>query len=193
MGLYTRDLHVREAWVTVTHAGLIAPRPCTHLPHVPVRCSTATIIPQPPTLNNKITTVKNLESLLDPIENSTATGDNYPYRFMLGPAKLGKKWREYQVIRNWEGLLDPLDENLHREILKYVQFVNATYKSFDFDPSSLLMPTPSSPEARFSSELGFLTGYRLTKDLRATSGIKPKTKLPDFERFYMLIFTLGRH
>jgi phospholipase A1 len=33
-------------------------------------------------------------------------------------------------------LLDPLDENICREILRYGQFVDATYKSFDFDSSS---------------------------------------------------------
>jgi hypothetical protein len=31
-------------------ATVITPRPRTHLPHVPIRCSTATITPQPPTL-----------------------------------------------------------------------------------------------------------------------------------------------
>ena len=151
-----------------------APRPCTHLPHVPVRCSTATVTPQPPTLNNnKITTVKNLERLLDPIENSTANGEYSPYRFMPGPAKLGKKWREYQGISNWEGLLDPLDENLRREILRYGQFVDATYKSFDFDPSSPSYANSLFTRSSFFERAGIPeTGYRLTKNLRATSGIK---------------------
>jgi phospholipase A1 len=104
-----------------------------------------------------------LERLLDLIENSTATSDNYPYQFMPGPAKLGKKWREYQGIHNWEGLLYPLDENLSWEILRYGQFVDATYKSVDFDPSS-----PSYANALFTRSSFFKragipeTGYRLT-------------------------------
>ncbi|KAJ1443664.1 Fungal lipase-like domain [Sesbania bispinosa] len=50
--------------------------------------------------------------------------------------KVSKRWKEYQGMRNWDGLLDPLDDNLRSEILRYGQFVEAAYKSFDFDPSS---------------------------------------------------------
>ncbi|XWS35599.1 hypothetical protein CRYUN_Cryun20dG0011000 [Craigia yunnanensis] len=51
-------------------------------------------------------------------------------------AKLAKNWTEYQGINNWDGLLDPLDDTLRSEILRYGQFVEAAYRSFDFDPSS---------------------------------------------------------
>eukprot|EP01018_Ginkgo_biloba_P009055 Gb_16887 [translate_table: standard] len=44
---------------------------------------------------------------------------------------LGDKWREYQGSKNWEGLLDPLDANLRREIVKYGEFTQATYDAFD--------------------------------------------------------------
>jgi len=50
--------------------------------------------------------------------------------------KLGSKWREYQGLKNWEGLLDPLDENLRREIVKYSEFVQASYSAFEFNPQS---------------------------------------------------------
>ena len=101
------------------------------------------------------------ERFLDPVEHSS--------RRQL---KLGKKWKEYQGIRNWDGLLDPLDDNLRREILRYGQFVDAAYKSFDFEPSSSSYGTCKFPKTSLfeKSELPE-TGYRLTRNLRATSGI----------------------
>ncbi|KAG6628544.1 hypothetical protein CIPAW_14G020500 [Carya illinoinensis] len=89
------------------------------------------------------------------------------------PAKLGKKWMEYQGVRNWDGLLDPLDDNLRREILRYGQFVEATYKSFDFDPSSPSYGTCMFPRRSLLERAGLPeTGYRLTRNLRVTSGIQ---------------------
>ncbi|KAI3936049.1 hypothetical protein MKW92_033224 [Papaver armeniacum] len=70
--------------------------------------------------------------------------------------KLGKKWNEYHGSNNWEGLLDPLDDKLRAEILRYGKFVESTYNSFVFDTSSPL----------------YGTCYRLTKNLHATSGIR---------------------
>ncbi|KAG7028476.1 Phospholipase A(1) DAD1, chloroplastic, partial [Cucurbita argyrosperma subsp. argyrosperma] len=87
--------------------------------------------------------------------------------------KLGKRWREYQGLHNWEGLLDPLDENLRNEILRYGQFVDAAYKSFDFDPSSPSYATCLYPKASLLDRSGLpATGYRVSKHLRATSGIR---------------------
>ncbi|XP_010275454.1 PREDICTED: phospholipase A(1) DAD1, chloroplastic-like [Nelumbo nucifera] len=89
------------------------------------------------------------------------------------PAGLGKRWREYQGIKNWEGLLDPLDDNLRGEILRYGKFVEAAYSSFEFDTSS-----PSYASCRFSrysmlEKSGMPdSGYRVTKNLSATSGIQ---------------------
>ncbi|KAF2315446.1 hypothetical protein GH714_039306 [Hevea brasiliensis] len=86
-------------------------------------------------------------------------------------AKLGKKWMEYQGINNWEGLLDPLDDNLRREILRYGQFVEAAYRSFDFNPSSPTYATSKFPRNSLLAKTGFgETGYRMTKNLRATCG-----------------------
>ncbi|XP_060673317.1 phospholipase A(1) DAD1, chloroplastic-like [Ziziphus jujuba] len=88
------------------------------------------------------------------------------------PPKLGKRWMQYQGSDNWEGLLDPLDDNLRSEILRYGQFVEAAYRSFDFDPFS-----PTYATCRFSrnsllQQSGFgSTGYRVTKNLRATCGV----------------------
>ncbi|CAN4087039.1 unnamed protein product [Withania somnifera] len=89
------------------------------------------------------------------------------------PVKLGKNWMEYQGIKNWEGLLDPLDDNLRGEIIRYGHFVEAAYRACNFDPSS-----PSYAMCRYSKKKllqlsGFPgTGYRVSKYLKATSGIK---------------------
>ncbi|PON99727.1 Fungal lipase-like domain containing protein [Trema orientale] len=87
--------------------------------------------------------------------------------------RLGKKWMEYQGVSNWDGLLDPLDDNLRQEILRYGQFVDAAYKSFDFDPSSPSYATCKFPKSSLLDRSGLPeTGYRLTRNLRATSGIQ---------------------
>ncbi|OWM64851.1 hypothetical protein CDL15_Pgr028568 [Punica granatum] len=80
---------------------------------------------------------------------------------------------EYQGIRNWDGLLDPLDDNLRCEILRYGNFVEAAYKAFDFDPSSPMYASRKFSKASLFERCGLPdTGYRITKNLRATSGIE---------------------
>ncbi|RZC69220.1 hypothetical protein C5167_032310 [Papaver somniferum] len=87
--------------------------------------------------------------------------------------KLGKKWNEYHGSNNWEGLLDPLDEKLRVEILRYGKFVESTYNSFVFDTSSPLYGTCRHPKHSLFHRSGLPgTGYRLTKNLHATSGIQ---------------------
>ncbi|KAJ4847608.1 Dolichyl-diphosphooligosaccharide-protein glycosyltransferase subunit dad1 [Turnera subulata] len=87
--------------------------------------------------------------------------------------KLGKKWMEYQGANNWEGMLDPLDDNLRSEILRYGMFVEAAYRSFDFDPSSPTYATSKFPKSTLLSKSGIgQTGYRMTKNLKATCGIQ---------------------
>ncbi|KAL9429890.1 hypothetical protein AB3S75_025309 [Citrus x aurantiifolia] len=87
-------------------------------------------------------------------------------------AKLGNNWMEIQGSNNWEGLLDPLDQNLRSELLRYGQFVEATYRCFDFDPSSPTYATCKYPRNSFLTRSGIAeTGYRMTKHLRATCGV----------------------
>ncbi|GLT84300.1 hypothetical protein SLE2022_025370 [Rubroshorea leprosula] len=150
-------------------------RPCT-LPATTLRaaatdhCSfhSCTITDQPATRANKKLVqrqrVRELERLLEPIDTSGFT-----------PHCIGKKWMEYQGIQNWEGLLDPLDDKLRSEILRYGEFVEAVYKSFDFDASSPTYATCRFPAKNTMLECAGLskTGYALTKYLYATSGIKP--------------------
>ena len=91
----------------------------------------------------------------------------------ISPARLGNRWMEYQGIRDWAGLLDPLDHNLRAEILRYGCFVEAAYRAFEFDPSSPSYASCKYPKRSLLEEAGFpATGYRLTKNLRASSGIQ---------------------
>jgi len=45
-------------------------------------------------------------------------------------------WREIQGANNWEGLLDPMDDILREEIIRYGEFAQACYDAFNFDPFS---------------------------------------------------------
>lgn len=86
--------------------------------------------------------------------------------------KLGHKWKQYQGINHWEGLLDPLDDNLRWEILKYGHFVDAAYRSFDFDLSSPTYAMCRYPKSSLLRRCGMVdSGYQLTKNLRATCGV----------------------
>ena len=88
-------------------------------------------------------------------------------------AKLGKKWMEYQGVNNWDGLLDPLDDRLRSEILRYGLFVEAAYRSFNFDPSSSTYATSKFSRNSLLARSGIgETGYRTTKHLRATCGLQ---------------------
>ncbi|XP_074315892.1 phospholipase A1-Ibeta2, chloroplastic-like [Silene latifolia] len=79
---------------------------------------------------------------------------------------LGARWREYHGERDWTGLLDPLDENLRREIVRYGEFVQAAYQSFHADPAT----TEGGINAWRDVEL-IDKSYHVTKSLYATSSI----------------------
>ncbi|KAK7394573.1 hypothetical protein VNO78_15104 [Psophocarpus tetragonolobus] len=100
--------------------------------------------------------------------------DHNSKRFIMRmkSSKLGKRWKEYHGMSNWEGLLDPLDENLRAEILRYGNFVETAYKSFEFDPSSPNYGNSRFPKKTVLERCGLPnTGYKVTKYVRATSGI----------------------
>nr|GMD38163.1 phospholipase A(1) DAD1, chloroplastic-like [Ipomoea batatas] len=87
-------------------------------------------------------------------------------------AKLCSKWMEYQGIRDWEGLLDPLDDYLRKEILRYGDFVEAAYRSFDFDTSSPTYSTCRYDEDAVMSKCGLGgSGYKVTRNLYGTCSV----------------------
>ncbi|KAG8391516.1 hypothetical protein BUALT_Bualt01G0195800 [Buddleja alternifolia] len=86
--------------------------------------------------------------------------------------KLRDKWMEFQGVKNWEGLLDPLDDGLRDEILRYGEFVEAAYRCFDFDTSSPGYATSLYGKESMLTHCGLgKTGYKVTKSLHATCGV----------------------
>ncbi|KAL4339728.1 hypothetical protein GQ457_08G026050 [Hibiscus cannabinus] len=79
---------------------------------------------------------------------------------------LGSRWREYHGCNDWSGLLDPLDENLRREVVRYGEFVQAAYQAFHSNPS---MPTDEAPVPRHVSLPE--RSYKVTKSLYATASV----------------------
>ncbi|CAN6580543.1 unnamed protein product [Malus baccata var. baccata] len=83
----------------------------------------------------------------------------------------GTRWREYHGSNNWAGLLDPLDENLRREVVRYGEFIQAAYQSFHSNPAM------SAEEAQLPRNVVLPDrSYKVTKSLYATSSIG----LPDW-------------
>ncbi|KAL8495682.1 hypothetical protein ACS0TY_019702 [Phlomoides rotata] len=114
---------------------------------------------------------------LEHLKLSTCTSSSSSSFLDVAPetstSKLSKKWKDYQGFKNWEGLLDPLDDNLRREIIRYGHLVEAAYHAYDFDPSSSSYATCRYSKTKLLSEAGLpASGYRVTKNLTATSGIQ---------------------
>jgi hypothetical protein len=47
------------------------------------------------------------------------------------------RWRELHGSNYWKGLLDPLDADLRSELIRYGEFSQVTYDSFDHDKHSM--------------------------------------------------------
>ncbi|KAJ3680569.1 hypothetical protein LUZ60_016847 [Juncus effusus] len=78
---------------------------------------------------------------------------------------IASRWRQYHGENDWHGLLDPLNENLRRELIRYGDFIQMAYHAFHSLPSCgtakqkdrhLLLPDRS---------------YKHTKNLYATSSL----------------------
>ncbi|KAI3756798.1 hypothetical protein L1987_56621 [Smallanthus sonchifolius] len=93
-------------------------------------------------------------------------------RRTLPPTRLSQRWMDYHGKNNWEGLLDPLDDDLRSEIIRYGSFVQAAYESFDFDPSSPTYAACLYANSTMLERSGVHgSGYYVTKNLHATSSI----------------------
>ncbi|KAE8699886.1 Phospholipase A1-Ibeta2 [Hibiscus syriacus] len=80
---------------------------------------------------------------------------------------LGSRWREYHGCNDWSGLLDPLDENLRREVVRYGEFVQAAYHGFHSNPAmSTDDETPLPRHVALPDR-----SYKVTKSLYATSSV----------------------
>ncbi|CAJ1948070.1 unnamed protein product [Sphenostylis stenocarpa] len=125
-----------------------------------------------PSKPHKIKKPHKIEKTINKLENSNLSSSSSSLSLCWRSKKVGKRWMEYQGVNKWEGLLDPLDDTLRAEILRYGQFVSVAYKSFEFDPSSPSYGSCKFPKTTLFDKCGFPnTGYKVTKHLHATSGI----------------------
>ncbi|CAK9309399.1 unnamed protein product [Citrullus colocynthis] len=79
---------------------------------------------------------------------------------------LGQRWREYHGCNDWSGLLDPLDENLRREVVRYGEFVQAAYHAFHSNPATSPDEAPLPRHVALPDR-----SYKVTKSLYATSSV----------------------
>ncbi|KAK7859843.1 phospholipase a1-ibeta2 [Quercus suber] len=79
---------------------------------------------------------------------------------------LGSKWREYHGSNDWKGLLDPLDENLRREVVKYGEYIQAAYHAFHSNPAMSAEEPPLPRHVALPDRT-----YKVTKSLYATSSV----------------------
>lgn len=85
---------------------------------------------------------------------------------------ISTNWREIHGQQNWNGLLEPLHPSLRREIIKYGEFVEATYDAFDFDPLSEFCGSCRYNRHKIFEELGLTgNGYKVTKYIYAMSHV----------------------
>jgi hypothetical protein len=94
-------------------------------------------------------------------------------------AQSQRSWAELSGRDNWDGLLDPLDADLRRAVIRYGELAQATSDAFIADPAS-----PYAGASRYApgaflrrAQAGPDPGayYRVTRFLYATSG----ARLPD--------------
>ncbi|TKY64752.1 Galactolipase DONGLE [Spatholobus suberectus] len=89
---------------------------------------------------------------------------------------LSNFWREVQGCNDWENLLDPLHPLLRQEIIRYGEFVTASYKAFDLDPNSKRYLNCKYGKKSMLSEVGMAnSGYEVTKYIYATPDINLPT------------------
>ncbi|KAK1374873.1 Lipase, class 3 [Heracleum sosnowskyi] len=79
---------------------------------------------------------------------------------------LASKWREYHGCNDWSGLLDPLDENLRREMVRYGEFIQTAYHCFHSHPDTSADHAPGDRHVAVPDR-----AYRVTKNLYATSSV----------------------
>ncbi|KAL8136490.1 hypothetical protein V2J09_002491 [Rumex salicifolius] len=121
-------------------------------------------LPWPPGNINKQATPPSTDEIMSPGNLNrlrrllSMTAEYSPRNHIAG------RWREYHGAHDWAGLLDPLDENLRREVVRYGEFVQGAYRAFNSDPAT--SSDGSHPDVALSDR-----SYKVTKNLYATSSV----------------------
>ncbi|KAI3687814.1 hypothetical protein L1987_81517 [Smallanthus sonchifolius] len=104
-------------------------------------------------LHNKSITCSSLPILTpQPHIQDSQKDEKFPI-FIEDNRPLHQIWQEIQGSNNWTGLLDPMNSHLRREIIRYGEFAQACYDSFDFDPRSKYCGTCKYQGAHFFENL----------------------------------------
>ncbi|KAK9142854.1 hypothetical protein Syun_012254 [Stephania yunnanensis] len=82
-------------------------------------------------------------------------------------SNLSHRWRDYHGRNDWDGLLDPLDHNLRREVVRYGEFVQSAYHAFHSNPTTSTDGPAMLPQHVALSD----KSYKVTKNLYATSSV----------------------
>ncbi|KAG6547263.1 hypothetical protein Mapa_011199 [Marchantia paleacea] len=93
--------------------------------------------------------------------------EKHPYSHL----HVGERWREIQGRNQWAGLLDPLDDVLRGEIMRYGEFAQVAYDAFDYDTHSVYCGSAKYHKKKLLEKVGLLNrGYEVTDYIYATSG-----------------------
>ncbi|KAK8916321.1 hypothetical protein KSP39_PZI022690 [Platanthera zijinensis] len=119
----------------------------------------------------------NLSTLFSSFRKAAATADEVSPRSLAQLQRLlsdssrpspkssiASRWRLLHGAGNWSGLLDPLDENLRRELVRYGDLVQAAYHTFHSNPAA----SPSRNRHVVLPD----RNYRATRSLFASSSIE---------------------
>ncbi|GLJ43061.1 hypothetical protein SUGI_0893870 [Cryptomeria japonica] len=88
--------------------------------------------------------------------------------------KVSDMWRDIQGAKHWNGLLDPINPLLKAEILRYGDFAQQCYDSFDNTRSSTYYGNCKRSKSSLAHRLEFLNcgrGYQVTKYIYANTSL----------------------
>ncbi|GLJ43080.1 hypothetical protein SUGI_0894140 [Cryptomeria japonica] len=103
-------------------------------------------------------------------------GNGYPESEELNEdaiLQIGDMWRDIQGANNWKGLLDPIHPLLKAEILRYGDFAQHCYDTFDNTRSSQYYGNSKRSKSSLGQRLGSVKcgrGYQVTEYIYANTG-----------------------
>ncbi|KAF3773724.1 Phospholipase A1-Igamma1, partial [Nymphaea thermarum] len=102
--------------------------------------------------------------------DNTTKHKRHPKPKTVGSADLAGRWKEIQGCNDWTGLLDPINPLLRTEVIRYGEFTQACYDSFDTDEFSSNCGTCRFDKDSFFEQLGMSDcGYRVSRYLYAST------------------------
>ncbi|CAM6105746.1 unnamed protein product [Calypogeia fissa] len=112
--------------------------------------------------------------------------ERHPYEGV----KILDTWREVQGKDNWDGMLDPLDDRVRSELIRYGEMSQATYDAFDNDEYSRFTGSCKYTKAEFFERSGLENrGYEMFEYVYSTSDVhipkffKTSSKVPENKKW----------